>query len=211
LADLIAHYPRHEIPRKFRKLAAMVRDNAKENRKTLVWSNFVGNILALELLLAPYKPAVVYGGVPSANTRVASGVRTRESELARFRTDPNCLLLLANPAAIGEGISLHEVCHDAIYLDRTFNAGQYLQSLDRIHRLGLPPDTATNITFLLASGTIDERVDERVALKAQRLAIMLDDPDLVTMALPDEEDYGEAIEDFDDLSTLFSHLRGDDD
>jgi hypothetical protein len=39
---------------------------------------------------------------------------------------------------------------------------------------------------------------------------MLYDPDLVTMALPDEEEYGEAIEDVNDLSALFAHLRGDD-
>ena len=71
------------------------------------------------------------------------GVRTRESELGRFRSESDCLVLLANPAALGEGVSLHETCNDAIYLERTFNAGQYLQSLDRIHRLGLPPGAAS--------------------------------------------------------------------
>jgi hypothetical protein len=43
----------------------------------------------------------------------------------------------ANLAAMAEGVSPRHTCHDAIYVDRTFNAGQYLQSLDRIHRLGL--------------------------------------------------------------------------
>ena len=211
LAELIARYHRHEIPLKFKKLAVMVEENAAHARKTLVWSNFVGNLLALERLLARYKPALIYGGVPSANGPIIPGVRTRESEITRFRSDPDCLVLLANPAALGEGVSLHEVCHDAIYMDRTFNAGQYLQSLDRIHRLGLPPDTETRVTFLLTQRTIDERVDERVAMKAERLGAMLNDPDLITMALPDEEEYGETIEDFGDLSALFAHLRGEDD
>ena len=210
LAELIDRYHRHEIPIKFKKLALMVEENAAQGRKTLVWSNFVGNLLSLERLLARHKPALVYGGVPSFSGPVRDGVRTREGELARFRSDPDCLVLLANPAALGEGVSLHEVCHDAIYVERTFNAGQYLQSVDRIHRLGLSPDTETRVTFLMTRGTIDERVDERVALKAQRLGAMLDDPDLVTMALPDEEEYGEAIEDIGDLTALFTHLRGDD-
>ena len=35
-----------------------------------------------------------------------------------------------------EGISLHKVCKRALYLDRTYNAAQYLQSRDRIHRIG---------------------------------------------------------------------------
>lgn len=210
LAELIARYHRHEIPLKFKKLARMVDDNARLGRKTLVWSNFVGNLLTLERMLARYKPALVYGGVPSLDGSAAPGVRTREGELARFRSEADCLVLLANPAALGEGVSLHEGCHDAIYLDRTFNAGQYLQSLDRIHRLGLPPDTETRVTFLLTSGTIDDRIDDRVKEKAERLASMLNDSDLVTMALPDEEEYGEAIEDVSDLSVLFAHLRGDD-
>lgn len=210
LADLIAQYHKHEIPMKFKKLAFMVDKNATEGRKTLVWSNFVGNLLALERILAVYRPAIVYGGVPTAEEPVAPGVRTREAELGRFRSDPDCRVLIANPAALGEGVSLHEVCHDAIYLDRTFNAGQYLQSVDRIHRLGLAPDTETRVTFLLMRGTIDERVDERVGVKAERLAEMLNDPDLVSMSLPDEEEYGEAIEDLGDLGALFAHLRGDD-
>jgi len=210
LGNLIARYHRHEIPLKFKKLAVMVAENAARGRKTLVWSNFVGNLLTLERMLAPYEPALVYGGVPMVDGPIVPGVRTRESELARFRSEPECLVLLANPAALGEGVSLHEVCHDAIYLDRTFNAGQYLQSVDRIHRLGLPSETETRVSFLITSGTIDERVGDRVALKAERLAAMLDDPDLVTMALPDEEEYGEAIEDLGDLAALFAHLRDDD-
>ncbi len=210
LAELIARYHRHEIPTKFKRLASMIDRNASLGRKTLVWSNFVGNLLALEQILAPHRPALVYGGIPSIDGPVPDGVRTREGELARFRRDADCMVLLANPAALGEGVSLHEVCHDAIYLDRTFNAGQYLQSLDRIHRLGLAPDEETRVTFLITAGSIDDRVDERIAEKAERLALMLDDPDLTTMALPDDEEFGEAIEDLADLDALFAHLRGDD-
>ncbi len=135
--------------------------------------------------------------------------RTRESELARFRTDDACKVLLANPAAMSEGVSLHHDCHDAIYLDRTFNAGQYLQSIDRIHRLGLPAGQSTRISFLVSTGTIDEVVDDRIKEKAGRLGEMLDDPDISTMALPSDEDYGPAIDTHDDLVALFAHLRGE--
>jgi len=210
LSELIRSYHRHEIPPKFIRLSHIVDANAKEGRKTLVWSNFVGNLLSLERVLAPHQPALVYGGIPSIVGPAPPGVRTREGELKRFRADDACHVLLANPAALAEGVSLHETCHDAVYVDRTFNAGQYLQSLDRIHRLGLPPGTRTTMTFLVSEGTIDQRVDERVAEKAHRLAGMLNDPDLVEMALPDDEDYGEPIEDEQDLRLLLGHLHGDD-
>src|SRR5947209_843457 len=212
LSELIARYTDHEMPPKFEKLAQAVATNAAAGRKTLIWSNFIGNLLDLERLLAPHQPALIYGAIPHEEEAGSlAGTRTRESELGRFRNDARCQVLLANPAAMAEGVSLHETCHDAIYLERTFNAGQYLQSLDRIHRLGLPPGTETRITFLESESSIDEAVDARVGLKAQRLGAMLDDPDLVTMALPDDDDYGQVIEDVEDLAALFAHLEGAED
>jgi superfamily II DNA or RNA helicase len=207
LAERIRRYATHETPAKFDKLATMVAANSAQGRKTLVWSNFVENLEGLATgILAPHRPAVIHGGVASFEGRTPG--RTRGAELNRFRHDSSCTVLLANPAAMSEGVSLHDVCHDAIYVDRTFNAGQYLQSLDRIHRLGLPPNVETNITFLAHRLTIDETVDNRIRIKADRLARMLEDPNLVTMALPDEDDYGELI-DVDDLDALFAHLRAD--
>lgn len=204
LGAKVANYGQHEIPAKFEKLVTMVAANASAGRKTLVWSNFVGTITTLaDELLVPYQPAVVHGAVPSVAEDV--DYTTREGELRRFREDPDCFVLLANPAAMSEGVSLHHQCHDAIYVDRTFNAGQYLQSVDRIHRLGLAPGTETRISFLVCRDTVDDTVDERIRIKAERLAIMLSDASLVTMALPDEEAYGEWVEP-DDLDLLLEHL-----
>lgn len=205
---LLQEYNQYETPAKFRQLAQLVTDNAEQGRKTLVWSNFVRNLLTLERMLGTYQPALIYGGVPTVLTDPeAEG--TRGAELARFREDDNCRVLLANPAAMSEGVSLHQVCHDAIYLDRTFNAGQYLQSVDRIHRLGLPAGQSTRITFLVTKDTIDEVIDSRIKEKSERLGEMLDDPDIATMALPSDEDYGPAIDTHDDLVALFAHLRGE--
>ena len=125
LEDLLVAFPKHEFPWKFEFLKSTVKGNMEKGKKTLVWSNFVRNLETLwHYELADFNPAMIHGGV-----------RDRQEELTRFRSDDNCHVLLANPAAVGEGISLHHVCHDAIYLERTFNAGQYLQSVDRIHRL----------------------------------------------------------------------------
>jgi hypothetical protein len=65
------------------------------------------------------------------------------------------------------------------------------------------------MTFLVSEGTIDEAVDLRVRIKAERLSLMLSDPNLVTMALPDEESYGNWIDD-EDVGALFAHLADDD-
>ena len=207
LAELIARYNEYETPAKFRELGRLVKENADLGRKTLVWSNFVRNLRLLERQLGAYHPALIHGGVPPYDP---DGGVSREAEIGRFRADADCMVLLANPAAMGEGISLHHDCHDAIYLDRTFNAGQYLQSIDRIHRLGLPDGVETRISFLLTDETVDLAVDSRVRDKAERLGEMLDDKDLATVALPDDEDYGPPIDDDMDVEALFRHLRGED-
>ncbi|MCW5892053.1 MAG: DEAD/DEAH box helicase [bacterium] len=206
LAKLVDTYAEHEVPPKIAQACALLRANAAEGKKTLVWSNFPGNLLDLEQQVAALEPALIYGEIPTRESDFRS-TRNREDELERFRIDDRCKVLLANPAAMSEGVSLHEVCHDAIYIDRTFNAGQYLQSLDRIHRLGLPPGTRTKITLLLGKGTIDEAVDRRVADKTQRLAGLLDDPHLVALSLPDDEDYGDPVDETDDLEEILAHLR----
>ena len=72
-------------------------------------------------------------------------METREGRLRRFHEDDGCHVLVANPAAAGEGIDLHTVCHHAIYADRSYVSTHYIQSIDRIHRLGLPPDVETHI------------------------------------------------------------------
>ena len=206
LAELIREYPKYETPKKFIRLLELLRANHELGRKTLVWSNFVRNLQVLQAMLKAYEPALIHGAVPPASPDPSAA--TRESEIARFRSDDACTVLLANPAAMSEGISLHRECHDAIYLERTFNAGQYLQSIDRIHRLGLDPGQETRITFLIGQGTIDETVDQRIRVKAERLGQMLDDPDLAAVALPNEDDYGPVIDSEEDVEALFAHLRG---
>jgi len=198
-------YRDHEIPAKILRACQIVAKNAHEGRKTLVWSNFPDNLLDLERQLAGLRPALVYGGVPSGDDADDNG-RTRERELARFKTEPECMVLLANPAAMAEGVSLHDVCHDAVYIDRTFNAGQYLQSLDRIHRLGLSPDIETTVTVLISANTIDGRVDRRLEDKTRRLAAILADPALVRMALPDDDDAGDLYDADADIDVVLDYL-----
>ena len=209
LAQMIETYADHEIPAKIEEACKIVYRNAYDtpDRKTLVWSNFPGNLLVLENQLASLQPALVYGAIPSTE-EAARDVRTRESELRRFRNDENCKVLLANPAAMSEGVSLHHDCHDAIYLDRTFNAGQYLQSLDRIHRLGLAEGMETRFFLLTSTGTIDERIGQRLKAKVTRLGQMLDDRGLVRMALPDDENIGEWLDDDLDIAEVLQHLAG---
>jgi hypothetical protein len=97
-----------------------------------------------------------------------------------------------------------------VYLDRTFNAGHFLQSQDRIHRLGLAEGTETQFTFLISDGSIDQVVDQRLREKVVALSILMDDPGLVDVALPEEGDghlSANAVLETTDRDVLEAHLR----
>ena len=175
----------------------IVAQNARAGRKTLVWTGFIRSQRTLEQLLAPHAPASVYGATSGPD---------RAAELRRFREDSSCMVLLSNAATLGEGISLHQVCHDAVYVDRDYMAGRFLQSLDRIHRLGLPPGTDTRVTVLAARNTVDELVALSLEKKLDFLGSVLDDPAVRQLGdLQEEETTGLGM-DADDIHALLAHL-----
>ncbi|MHA7286572.1 DEAD/DEAH box helicase [Arthrobacter sp. MDT3-44] len=196
LYQLMQDLPAYEMSPKYQEVLAIVRDNAAQGRKTLVWSTFIRSLNTLQRILAQFGPAMVHGGTPD-----------REEQIQRFRDDPDCMVLLSNPATLGEGISLHHDCHDAVYVDRDFAAGRFLQSLDRIHRLGLKPDVATRITVLASEGTIDEVVAARLASKLTFMGGVLDDPAVQQLADLDEEPPVGGGLDKGDLQALMGHLH----
>jgi hypothetical protein len=197
---------------KMREVAALARQLARDGRKAVIWTIFTGTILDMEKMLADLNPVTLYGDIPTGEEE---GSDTRENRIRRFHNDPACSVIIANPAAAGEGISLHEACHDAIYLDRSYNTTHYLQSIDRIHRLGLQPGVETNIHIFQTVapkgiGSIDRSVNHRLAVKLRNLQQLLDDPDLHEIALDEENaadptNYGIEL---DDLIDLIEELEG---
>ncbi|MCX4993925.1 DEAD/DEAH box helicase [Streptomyces longwoodensis] len=197
LYSLMQNLPDYELSPKYQEAIAIIAENAAHGRKTLVWTTFVRSLTTLERLLEKFSPAVVYGGTAD-----------REEQLRRFREDPACMVLISNPATLGEGISLHHVCHDAVYVDRDFMAGRFLQSLDRIHRLGLAPGTETRVTVLAVRNSIDEVVAERLKGKLDFMGRILDDPTVQQLADLEEEPAVAAGLAAGDVEALLSHMGG---
>ncbi|MEX2692387.1 SNF2-related protein [Rhizobium mongolense] len=197
---------------KMKEVCAHARRLGHEGEKVVIWTIFTQSILDMELLLADQNPVMLYGQVRSGD---ASDPSTREGRLARFHEDATCKVLIANPAAAGEGISLHTVCHNAIYLDRSYVSTHYLQSIDRIHRLGLPEGTKTSIHIYRTKaphqlGSVDFSVSRRLATKIRNLQMLLDDQDLHQLAL-DEEGADDPVDydvDMQDLVDLVEELEG---
>lgn len=186
------------------------RELANEGKKTIIWSGFVENVELVSLRLADLGADFIHGGVDSGDEDDSD---TREAKVKRFNTvKDDAFVLVANPAAASEGISLHTVCHNAIYLDRNYNAAQFLQSMDRIHRIGLPKDVKTEIEIVLAPDSIDESVDRRLNSKINFMAEVLEDNDIkIEYEYFDEEISAEGINYTDLLDAAKYLLRKESD
>lgn len=205
--DLLRAIAKSEIPSKIQKTTEIVEGSLSnsEDAKVLIWSSFVQNVHTLEKLLLPWQPVIIYGAVATGSDEDAD---TREGRIRRFHADPACRVMIANPAACGEGISLHRACHHAIYIDRTFNAAHYLQSIDRIHRLGLDEGITTRIDIIEAHDTIDSRVASRLKAKIDAMSVILNDPGLAALAY----DPLDVVEEFpagiqpEDVDQIVDHI-----
>lgn len=183
------------------------RELAKNDQKTIIWSSFVDNVELIARHLSDIGADFIHGGVDAGSEEDAD---TREGKIKRFHDDKNAMVLIANPAAASEGISLHTVCHNAIYVDRSFNAAQYLQSVDRIHRYGLDKNTQTTVEILECVSTVDQIASSRLYEKISRMANVLDDQSLIVSADPYafDNDIEACGIDESDIDEIMQYLGG---
>lgn len=155
------------ITAKNKKAIEIAADLVSRGKKVLIWDIFVKNMDTLKQLLEgsiDTRVELINGSVSGAD---------RQESLKRFR-EGTSMILLANPATLAESISLHKVCQDAIYVNRNFNAAQFIQSKDRIHRINMPKGVTANYYFLLNDESVDSIVNERLDKKEKRMLAILD-------------------------------------
>jgi SNF2 family DNA or RNA helicase len=176
LADIIRHYDDLETPAKLTALTEMITSLRARGEKVLVWSNFVQTLKLIVRRLEDLGHGVrlIYGETPTERTELQEE-ETRERIIAAF-VDPSSGIdvLVANPAACAESISLHKACAHAIYYDLSYNCGQYLQSLDRIHRVGGSEDKVAHYYFLQYENTIDQDMLANVRRKSDTMSAIID-------------------------------------
>lgn len=184
------------------------RQLASQKRKCVIWTTFRENVETIAERLSDLNAVYIHGGVDTGDDNDND---TREGKIKRFKNDPNCFVLVANPAAASESISLHMVCHHAIYVDRTYNAAHYLQSEDRIHRLGLGHDVKTSIELLFCPGSIDENIHARLVQKVERMAYALNDRSLkietISYDIGDNPEEDIDILDVEDIKSLLDWIK----
>jgi SNF2 family DNA or RNA helicase len=138
----------NEEPGKFLTLDKIVREIIERNEKIIIWTNFTGNVRLLKNRYKEFSAMMLFGEIP---------IIERNHIVKQFMEDNQCKVLIANPAAAKEGLTLTSA-NNAVYVDRGFKMDDYLQSQDRIHRIS--QNKRCRIIKLIAKNTIDEYTDE---------------------------------------------------
>ena len=164
-------------------------------KKVIIWCIFRDSINHTHKLLEAkgIHAECIYGEVE---------LDQRQSLIDDFRNS-KFDVLITNPHTLAESVSLHSVCHDAIYFEYSYNLVHLLQSKDRIHRLGLKDDQYTQYYFmedqfngLNGSPSIDHKVYVRLKEKEQTMLDAIDNHVLEPIYTSEE-----------DLNVIFGDLK----
>ncbi|MEO6536200.1 MAG: DEAD/DEAH box helicase [Candidatus Paceibacterota bacterium] len=167
----IYNYQKVETPKKFYEIKKLLEEKILAgNGKAIIWTIFIQNAKQLQEYL-------MENGIPIRLLIGEVEQSEREVIITKFN-DPNdsdFQVIIANPFAVSESISLHKGCHNAIYMERDYNCSNFLQSKDRIHRYGLADNQETNYYYFLSQDSIDGVIHDKLEEKVKRMERIIDE------------------------------------
>jgi len=174
-----------------------IEKTVRNREKILVWCLFVSTI---ELL----KSELINRGIRVESIYGIDSYDVRDQKINGFKSN-EFDVLITNPNTLAESISLHKVCHKAIYLEYGFNLTYMIQSKDRINRVGLPPNQKTYYYYAISHktefgfGSIDELILERLDNKAKRMLNIIESNDICV--------FNDGTNERDDIEYILSQYK----
>lgn len=176
-----------KITSKKNKCIEKTKQLVSENKKVIIWCIFKDSIRSLKEILK----------IDGIRAKCISGEVPLEERLDLINDYKNGEfdVLITNPHTLAESVSLHSICHDAIYYEYSYNLVHLLQSKDRIHRLGLPSNQYTQYYFLESvfnncegdAFSMDHNVYSRLKEKEQTMLNAIDNHEFEPVYLPEED------------------------
>lgn len=155
---------------KYQKLKDLVNDfmAASGDRKIIIWSAFTKSSDHIQEMFKQFGLVRVDGTNKDADERQAA--------IVAFQSDPKIRVFLGNPAAAGAGLTL-TAADTAIYVSISNQAATYMQSIDRIHRIGQKA-SVVSYKILISAGTVDKSDVARISRKQTAQSWILGDGQL---------------------------------
>ena len=174
------------ITSKKRACVHLIKELVNQKKRVVVWCIFKDSIRSITEILnrMGIKAQYVMGEVElDERNQLIDAYRKGKFDV-----------LVTNPHTLAESVSLHSICHDAVYFEYSYNLVHLLQSKDRIHRLGLAQEQYTQYYFIqdwfLKDGdlfSIDERVYKRLLEKEKVMLDAIDNHELEPVYTAEED------------------------
>ena len=154
------------VPVSGAKLAALsdiVDSAAEDGRKLVIIARFLPEIDAIRQMLE--KKRIGYS--------VISGeIKDRDEQVRRFQTDPDVTVFVGQIATAGLGITL-TAADTMVFYSLDYSMSNFEQAKARIHRVG--QRSPCTYLYLVAAGTVDEKVLQALRDKADLARILIDE------------------------------------
>lgn len=184
-----------DITTKFKTTLSLIKKNIKEGRSIIIWTIFKDSSLRLVNTMKEL-------GINAQSITGDIDNELRVKYIEDFRNN-KFQVLVTNPQTLAESVSLHNVCHYAIYYEFSYNLVHLLQSKDRIHRLGLKEGQETDYDFIILnynkSGkkfSLDKNIYDRLKKKELIMKEAISNQKIEGMPSTDE-----------DIKAIFSEMN----
>lgn len=175
-----------DMTSKKRQCVEQAKKLVQEGKKVIIWCIFIDSIKSIQTILEEKGISAKYiMGEVELESRIQLINDFKEGEFD---------VLITNPHTLAESVSLHLVCHDAIYFEYSYNLVHLLQSKDRIHRLGLPKEQYTQYYYMQSmydwdgeDYSMDEKVYQRLQEKERVMLEAIDNKELEPVYTPEED------------------------
>ncbi len=148
---------------KLEALSDVIDEAINQDKKIVIIARFVAEIKAIEKLLQ--KKKLEY-------SLIMGGVKDREIQVSQFQNNPEVKVFIGQIATAGLGITLTAASTMAFY-SMDYSMSNFEQTKARIHRVG-QKQNCTYI-YLVARGTVDEKVLKALRSKADLARILVDE------------------------------------
>ena len=148
---------------KLKALSDIVDSAAEDERKLVVIARFLPEIDAIRRMLEKKR----------INYSVISGeIKDRDEQVRRFQTDPDTTVFVGQIATAGLGITL-TAADTMVFYSLDYSMSNFEQAKARIHRVG--QRCPCTYLYLVAAGTVDEKVLQALIDKADLARILIDE------------------------------------
>ena len=129
------------IPTKLKKVADHANQISDKGDNVVIFTQFRGNVHTLYDLLVNKgkKPLWITGEITDHDEQ--ENIVRQFKDWAVNPKNKKGKILIATAGTLSESVSLHKlgkkhVCNNAIFLERSYDAGKFMQALHRIYRIG---------------------------------------------------------------------------